>query len=59
MKQVCTTLVTLRYCHHHPDRVLAHVFTNSRSALGENPPAAAMKEAARRLKDLEQLEAGV
>jgi len=42
--------LTLRYALEHPERVIAQVFTNSRSALWENPTQAAMEMAVKSLR---------
>ncbi|MBW2090980.1 MAG: alpha/beta fold hydrolase [Deltaproteobacteria bacterium] len=42
--------LTLRYALYHPERIIAQVFTNSRSALSDTAPPEAMKVLARRLE---------
>ena len=42
--------LTLRYGLYHPERIVSQIFTNSRSALSENPPAETMKMVATRLE---------
>ena len=43
--------LTLRYGLNHPKHIIAQVFTNSRSALSENPPEEVMKGVAKRLEE--------
>lgn len=42
--------LTLRYSLYHPERIIAQVFTNSRSALTENPKESVMKKVAENLE---------
>jgi 2-succinyl-6-hydroxy-2,4-cyclohexadiene-1-carboxylate synthase len=42
--------LTLRYSLHHPEHIIAQVFTNSRSALSENLPVDRMRGVAKRLE---------
>ena len=43
--------LTLRYGLYHPERIVSQIFTNSRSALSENPPVETMKMVATRLEE--------
>lgn len=43
--------LTLRYGLYHPEHTIAQIFTNSRSALSDNPPEDMMKMLAKRLEE--------
>ena len=43
--------LTLRYALYHPEHIISQVFTNSRSALSENPPVETMQMLGKRLEE--------